>query len=261
MRTFVPDRPATRDVGIPWDTLDGSAYPDLLVARARAGWTENAFNEWCTREAMRQLHRWLVEIEAPDRFVGQVARSIAEEGLHVELCASVAERLGGVADRWYDEEDLHPRLEREPEPMVAVAEAAVRICCVGEGFSFPMLSGALRTAGHPVTRRVLARIVHDERSHGPLGYEILDWASPWLEESDRALIGLSATATLRTYAPLWTSLTSRVVDGRTSEGFRVEDVHALGWMLSEDYARLARRVIVDAVQAPLARRGIQVELP
>ena len=38
-----------------WESLDPARYPPELVARARVGWTENAFNEYCTAAALAEM--------------------------------------------------------------------------------------------------------------------------------------------------------------------------------------------------------------
>jgi hypothetical protein len=245
----------------PWDSLDPARYPAELVRRARRGWTENAFNEHCTFTALAQMLAALGEAQAPLDLWRMAARFLDEEAVHVELCARVAERLGGLWDRTFDPGSLLVPLDPSLSPRQRAAELVVRICCVGEAFSLPMLAGAMKSASHPLTRAVLTTIVEDEALHGRFGYLYLEHAAGDLSRAERDRLGRAATETLALYAPLWQRLTSRVVDGRTSEGFLLAHVHELGWLESTAYRALALETIERSVQAPLGRLGIRVALP
>jgi hypothetical protein len=252
-----PEPPA----GYPWDALDPARYPAALVRAARASWTENAFNEYCTFIAMGQLLAALGEAQAPLDLWRMASRFPEEEILHVELCARVADALGGVSARAFDPDAIALRLDPSLTPKQRAAEIVVRLCCVGEAYSLPMLAGAKKTAASPLTRAVLTTIVADEALHGRLGFLFLEWIAPDLGPAERDRLGRAASETLATYAPLWQRLTSRVENGMTSEGYRLEHVHELGWMESTAYRALALETIERAIRAPLARFGIRVTLP
>lgn len=246
------------DDAYPWTSLDPARYPPLLVERARRGWTENAFNEHCTFAALGQMLECLALARAPLDLCAAASAFPFEEALHVELCARVADRLGGLYPLRYDPARVPVALDPSLTPAERATELVVRLCCVGEAFSLPMLTGAMRSASHPLTRAVLTTIVRDEAEHGRFGYLYLDHVAPSLRKAERARLGRVAAETISQYAPLWERLESRARDGVTSEGFSVEHVRELGWMLSEDYARLARETVRGEVVAPLAARGIAV---
>jgi hypothetical protein len=245
----------------PWDTLDPARYPPELVRCARRSWTENAFNEYCTFTAMGQLLQALGEAQAPVDLWRMASRFPGEEVVHVELCARLAERLGGLWDRRFDPAALAIPLDPSLTPRQRALELTVRLCCVGEAFSLPMLAGALRSASHPLTRAVLTTIVDEEALHGRFGFLYLEHAATDLPAAERDRLGRAASETLRTYAPLWEKLQSRVVDGITSEGFLLDHVRELGWMESTAYRALALATIERSVRAPLARFGIRAALP
>jgi hypothetical protein len=145
------------------------------------------------------------------------------------------------------------------EPRMRAAELAVRYCCVGEAFSVPMLAGTMRAATHPLTRAVLERIVQDEAPHAQLGWLFLEWADGWLDDEQRSALAGVALDALMSYLPAYRDLRSKRDGEYTSEGYRLSDVHALGWMDSEAYAALARESVLHDVVAPLGRRGIAVD--
>lgn len=246
------------DEDYPWESLDASRYPPLLVARARRGWTENAFNEYCTFAVMGELLQSLALARAPLDLWTMACDFPREEALHVELCARVAERLGGLHPLRFDPDHVRVQFDPSLTPAERATELVVRVCCVGEAFSLPMLTGAMKSATHPLTRAVLTTIVKDEASHGRFGWLYLDHVSATLKPAERERLGRVARETLDQYRPLWERLTSRVQNGVTSEGFLLAHVHELGWMESGAYASLARETVEREVIAPLARHGIQV---
>jgi hypothetical protein len=241
----------------PWESLDPSRYPAPLVSRGRFGWTENAFNEFCTAAAMGQLVQALGQARVPLDLWSMACRFPTEELIHVELCARIAMRLGGGAPLMYDPADIVLDVDPTLTPLERATELVVRLCCVGEAVSFPLLSGCMRGAAHPLTKAVLTTIVQDEALHGKFGWLYLDWIGKELKAAERDRLGRAAKATLERYEPLWENLRSRVVDGVTTEGYRIEHVHELGWMEASAYQALARETVVAAVKEPLASYGIR----
>ena len=244
--------------GYPWESLDPSRYPAELVARARLGWTESAFNEFCTAAAMGQLVQAMGEARVPLDLWSLACRFPLEELIHIELCSRVAMRLGGGAPISYDPADLVYRLDPSLTARQRASELVVRLCCVGEALSFPLLSGAMRSAAHPLTRKVLEKIVQDEALHGKLGTWYLDWLQPELTLAERDRLAIAARHTLDTFEELWRPMQSRVSDGVTSEGFLLSDVNELGWMEASAYQALARETVDRQVREPLAAYGIRV---
>ncbi len=246
-------RPGVDD--FPWGTLPVSEYPPLLVDRARVSWTEAAYNEYTTAYAFGELLLALLEAKAPIDLIGMAGDFVTDEMLHVELTSRLAMELGGGSPHQVDFSGLSQRPAHGPA-LCRAAELAVRICCVGEAFSLPMLAGCLKTSAHPLTHAVLERIVQDEAPHGRLGWLFLEWASDRLDDEERTRLAEVAVSTLRTFSPLWQRLTSRVSDGVTSEGFLLRQVNELGWMEASAYGERARRTVIEEIVEPLAGFGI-----
>jgi hypothetical protein len=253
-RHFRKIRPGVDEM--PWGTLDAKRYPTALVDRARISWTEAAYNEYCTAAAFAALLEALLQAKAPIDLVGMASDFVADEVLHVELTSRIAMELGGGAPYVIDFEHLR----RQPKPELSARQRAnelvVHVCCVGEAFSLPMLASAYSSATHALTRAVLQRIVADEAPHGRLGWAYLEWAQDELDDAERARLAEVAIETIAQLAPLWQRLSSRVVDGVTTEGYLIEHVRELGWTESSQYAVRARKAIAEDVAAPLAKFGI-----
>ena len=255
-RSFRRVRPGVEEM--PWGTLSTSGFPPLLVDRGRVAWTEAAFNEYCTAAAFTKVLEALLAARAPVDLIGMCSDFLADELHHVELTSRVAMELGGGAPYRVDFGRLTMPETPGLDAFQLANERVVRTCCVGEAFSVPMLATAFRSAAHPLTRAVLERIVKDEAPHGRFGRLYLEWADDAMDDAERARLAEVALDMLRWFAPFWTKLTSRVVDGITSEGFRVEHVRALGFATSEEYVVRARRAVREEIVLPLAEHGIEL---
>jgi hypothetical protein len=244
---------------LPWGTLEPGRYPPLLVDRARVSWTEAAYNEYTTAVAFAQLVQALLEARAPIDLVAMAGDFVADELLHVELTSRIAMELGGGAPYSIDFEALAQPVDPTLPPRERASELVVRICCVGEAFSLPMLSGCQRSALHPLTSAVLDRIVRDEAPHGQLGWLYLDWAADDMADAERVRLAAVALEMVQAFEPYWRRLRSQTRQGVTSEGFSIEHVRELGWMESPAYAAAAREAMRDRVMAPLSRYGIALD--
>lgn len=250
-------RPGIGD--LPWGTLDPHAFPEPLVERARASWTTGAYQEYCTAAAFARVTEALLQARAPVDLVGMAGGFVADEMSHVELNARVAGELGGGAPMEVDFTRLAPEPDPDLTPLQRANELIVRICCVGETFSLPVLSGTMAVASHPLIQAVLKRIVREEAPHGRLGWLYLDWVHERLDPDEKARLAGVALDALSAFAPYWKGVRTSASGDRTAAGWSLADVHALGWMERGDYARAARRAARDRVLRPLARYGIPVD--
>jgi hypothetical protein len=239
--------------GMPWGTLHPRRYSSELVLLARRSWTEAAFQEHRTAAACAAALQALITARAPVDLVAVAARFPLDELVHVELCARLAMELGGGAPILHDPSSLIPTSSPGQSALMAAAELMVQFFCVGEAVSVPLLRGTWRAATHPLVKAVLGRIVKDEAAHGELGFWFLDWADPFLCASDRVRLGEVAGATIAQLREGW-----RRTDLRPRSGKSAAEVHALGWMSSEEYVATAAKALAERVQAPLRDRGIDV---
>jgi hypothetical protein len=245
-------RPGTD--ALPWDSLDPRAFPGELVQRARLSWTEGAVGEYTSAAAFAALLRDLLEARAPLDLVGMASEFVADELMHCELNARLAMALGGAAPFLVDLEALVPPVDAAAPPLERAVERAVRLCCVGEALSSPLLAGTAAVAAHPLTRAVLGRIARDEPAHGRLGFLVLGWAAPRLGAGERARLARIALETAVDYAPTWRTLPESDACG----AFARADVHALGWMEPRRYRATARRALAR-IERDLRRAGLPAE--
>ena len=191
------------DRDFPWDALDPSQFEPRQLELARVAWTNSAFNEFCTATAMGQIVEVMGRANVPIDLWGIAASFPLEELLHVELFSRLTMRLGGGVPIVYDPDDLVLTFEPGLTPLQQANELIVRVCCVGEVFSLPMLVASMRAATNPLIRAVLEQVVRDEAMHGKLGWMYLDWVAPSLDEDERARLGRAAADTAAGMRRLW----------------------------------------------------------
>lgn len=236
---------------MPWGTLDPSEHPPELVLAARKSWTGAAFQEHRTGAACAETLRCLIEARAPLDLIAVASRFPLDEMVHVELCARMAMELGGGTEILHDPDEMILRANPDLPPLLRAAELVVYNFCVGEALSIPLIRGTWQASVHPLPRAILGRIVKDEAAHGVFGYTFLDWAAPLLSESDKAHLGRTARSAIEGIHRLWDDIARRPAGPESS-------VHALGWMRTDAYLKLAAHSLETQVVAPLRARGLMV---
>ncbi len=221
---------------LPWDE---TLPTDVLDAQAM--WTRTAFNEYASAAAFAEIATLLLAAGAPIDLVAAAGDFVVDEVIHAEAAARLAAKLGGAVEL---EVDL-AKLVRPPaavDPLTRAAELIVRVSCVGEALTVPILKLSRDLAGSALVSHTLARIVADEASHAQLGHWFLDWADPQLDDTTRAHLGRVAGAALRDLAPQACT--------RTESG--------LGLVACDRYDPVLAAAARRHVARPLAARGIVV---
>ncbi|MBX2802170.1 MAG: hypothetical protein KTR31_31100 [Myxococcales bacterium] len=165
--------------------LHTSGLTDADRDHFRTVWTQSAHQEWCAAGAFVALQEALLLAGAPVDLLGASGRFLADEMLHVQLACGMATAYGGGAPLEVDPAAIRPDVDRTLEPRLQVAELAIRVSCVGETFSLPLIASEFASASDPLSRKVLGRIAHDEAAHAKLGWLVLDWLAPALTDDER----------------------------------------------------------------------------
>jgi hypothetical protein len=243
---------------LPWGTVNVRALPPALVAAGQRAWTEVAVNEYRAAVLFTDVVRALSLAKAPLDVVGMASDFLADECLHVELASRMANELGGAAAVELDLDAIPMTFSRELTALQRANEAVLRVSMIGEAFSGGTALGSRNVASHPLPRAIHDRILADEAHHRRLGALYFDWAGEMLDEAECARLARVAVSALEGIASYWRRPPSPVKNGMTREGWRVEDIHALGWLESERFVALARKVVAEDILAPLAAIGIVV---
>lgn len=238
---------------LPWGSFSAEGFAPEAVVAARKAWTGAAFQEFRTGAACAATLRALIEARAPLDLVAVASRFPLDELVHVELCSRLAAALGGAAELPYDPNGLIEDWAQVEDPVERCGHLVMAYFCVGEALSIPLLHGTAKAATHPLVKAVLERIVRDEADHGTFGWAYLDWARPLLDDAAWGRLGETASRYIASIERTWAALRARQ-DGA------VDGAHALGWLGTTDYLALAERSLERQVLAPLAARGVEVEL-
>jgi hypothetical protein len=242
---------------LPWGTMRPDDYPPSLVEAARRSWTELAINEYRAIVAFSEVLRAMALVKAPLDLLGMTGDFLADECVHVELASRLATELGGGAPIPVDMNDFYPRPSEALAPMQRANEVVLQVG-ISEAFAGGTGLGNRNASSHPLTRAIYDRILADESRHRRFAGLYFEWAADRLDDAERLRLSRVATATLEGLSPLWRLRPTPVVDGRTRDGWRVEDLHALGWLESARMTVLAREVVRSDVLAPLDAIGIAV---
>lgn len=237
---------------MPWPAFDPASLPPHQRESARTAWTHAAFQEFRTGAACSMALTSLIEAKAPLDLIALAARFPLDEVVHVELCARMAMLLGGAAHIQYTPDEMIHKPPADWSPQGRAAHIVVRLFCVGEAVSIPLLRRIWHAAEHPLPKAILSRIVRDEAAHGTFGFAFLDWVIPQLPTSEFEQLATTADRAMRQVYETWSSLAAF----ETEQDLRF---NPLGWMKSREFADLARRSMLSHVVAPLHERRILVE--
>jgi hypothetical protein len=236
----------------PWGTLDTRDLAPATVLAARRSYTEGALNEYRTGAAFAELSRALLRARAPVDLTAMCADFVVDEMSHVELNARMAMELGSAAPMNVDLANLGLDVSAE-SPIEQAMEIAVRVSCVGETLSAPLLAIAARNATHPLTKTVLQRLASEEGAHGAIGWLILEWAEERLDADVRGRLARIAEQEIEAAFSDWTSLET-APQAADEAGFA-----QVGFVQPAAFLEQARKALRTRVAAPLARLGIDLD--
>jgi hypothetical protein len=252
-------RKAKPDVtSLPWGTLEPGKYPTRLLDAARRAWTEVAVNEYRATVAFTHVLGAMALAKAPLDLLGMASAFVTDEVSHVELASRVAMELGGAVPQPIEMTNFgaFPASAEGLTPLQRATELVLRVSFIAEAFSGATSVGSMRVASHPLLRAVHEQILADESLHMRLGPLYFEWVADQIDDQERARLSDVARDTLRSLSPFWHHRVSKVTDGLTEEGYRVDDIHELGWLESARFVPLAREVVDTHILAPLATFGI-----
>jgi len=236
---------------LPWGTLDPGQHSAADLIDARMHWTLAAFQEQRTGAACAETVRALLACRAPIDLVAAASQFPLDEIVHVEMCARVAEELGGGMPIQHDPKHLAPMPDHDEPPLIQAAEMIVAAYCVGEAFSVPVLRGTWHACRHPLLRGVLGIIVRDEAPHGAFGWTFLDWAGDALAPY-RARLATIARLAIEEFTADHLEIAKMPETDAGGE---------LGWMEPTPYLKVGRRAMAEHVVKPLRARGIDPYAP
>jgi len=233
-----------------WDALDARAATKQELDVARQQWTAGSLQEYATASAHSATLHLLLRVRAPLDLTAMAAAFPLDEIAHAELCARVANALGGGAAVSYQPEVALAGAS-SGEPMAVLADRAVRDFCISETLAHALLQAAARAPGPALLKNVHATIARDEALHGRFGWLFLEWAKPKLSRTMRQALAESAHKTLKAHRDAW------------SNRCALEDAAWSKWTVCgalgrKRYIEIGERGIAKRIVPALRRAGIDV---
>lgn len=237
-------------LGLPWGNPLGVRVTRGQRIAARRQWTLAALQEYRSAAAQSAVLASLVRARVPLDLSATAARFPVDELAHAEICARVANELGGGAPVSFDPEQVFA--VPETSARTPLAEAAVRVAClygVGEGWSYGFLDGLRRETRVPLLRAVWSALVRDEVVHARFAWMFLEWARPEMGAADWLEVQAAAQASAASIAAGWRSVEALPADCFSS-------VSPLGAGGHAAYLARAERALRESVIERFARVGI-----
>jgi hypothetical protein len=224
-----------------WGSLDLARFGEDELLAARRGWTDLALQEYAAAASQANVVRLLVRARAPMDLSALVANFPLDELVHTEVCARMAEELGGVVPIEYPTERVFP--SSSPIRGSALAQAAQAVAwefCVGETLSHGLLTFHHRHATVPLLEAAWGRLVKDEALHARFGWLFMQWALPRLTPAELRQVRYVAERAVDHVKEL-----DEKVGGQPPEAF--VDVGVFGSQGKEAYLLESRRILQDRV--------------
>jgi hypothetical protein len=182
----------------PWDKLDASALSDAAREDLRRAWSARVVAEYRSMVVFSEIIARIPEVGLPLEVSCATSRLLQDEARHTELCAQLADKLGGTQDAVLNRNDLH-LADDSLNPALFVARWTVSMFCVGECASVSLLQALAREAGDPCVQRILDTLLRDEVLHDRFGWALARLVVPKLTDDEREWLSADLAFTLAHY--------------------------------------------------------------
>ena len=198
---------------IPWDQADPSRYTEAERDAGRVYWSRRAWSEYgAISESPAMQLRYVLEGREADLSLFWAIRT-QEEVRHTEVCAQMAESLGGYHLQPSDEElkaiagalGTRDRVLNLAHPLEVTIAGLV---CVAETVVYDVFVQLVRKVTDPVAKQIFRLILRDEVRHCEFGWEYLahrvpQMSSDELEACRQAMISMVQDVELAGYRSAW----------------------------------------------------------
>jgi hypothetical protein len=155
----------------PWDKLHLDDFTPEQIEYARYAWASRAASEYRSLIVFGELIARFGEMNLPLEVTSAASRLLTDEARHTELCAKVADKLGGQAGAELTLGDV--RLERRDLPAhLFVARWTASMFCIGEAASVGILQVLVEHTKNPCIEAVLRILLRDEILHDRFGWAL-----------------------------------------------------------------------------------------
>jgi len=181
----------------PWDRLRADDLTAEDVELARHAWAARAVAEYRSMIVFGELIARFGEVGLPLEVTTAASRLLSDEARHTELCARVADALGGHAGVSLSPNDV--RLNRDLPAHLFVARWTTSMFCVGESASVAILRVLLSHAKNPCIEAVLRILLRDEILHDRFGWALARLVLPRLTGDEQEWLAADLAQTFAHY--------------------------------------------------------------
>ena len=244
---------------IDWEALRSRDYDDDLRQQARREWASRAVAEYYSTSQFSQLTHRLCLLGAPVELIGASTRLATDECRHAELCAKVADVLGGRDEIHVGDEQLS-MYDDISDLWLAVYLSILQLCCFGETLSVPILRAMEVVTNDPTIEAVAGVIAADESYHMNFGWESLKWMTPRLDDDQRAAVRQRVPGLIASFERVCRA-GPEVLEELAGSELVVEedDVPNLGTLTSKQYAGIFYHCMEGEILPRLAELGFDAE--
>jgi hypothetical protein len=168
----------------PWDRLRLDDFDADQIESARHAWASRTAAEYRSLIVFGELIARFGELGLPLEVTSAASRLLTDEARHTELCARVADALGGHAGVDLPLGDV--RLERHDLPAhLFVARWTTSMFCIGEAASVGILQVLVQHTKNPCIEAVLRILLRDEILHDRFGWALARLVLPRLTDDEQ----------------------------------------------------------------------------
>ncbi len=160
-------------VDIDYGQLDVAAFPESLVAEARAVWHQRFSTEFRSIQIMNRFMGEVLAAGDPLEVYAGVVDLIADEVRHMALCADLLQALGGAPALPEPPEIPEKKAFLQASPPERALATAISMLAVNETLSVGFITDLQQRCQQPVVRKVLDATVADEEAHESFGWEYI----------------------------------------------------------------------------------------
>lgn len=201
------------ETDIPWDQADPDRYSDAEREAGRVYWSRRAWGEYgAISESPAMQLRFVLEGREADLSLFWALRT-QEEVRHAEVCARMADVLGGYHLQPSDEElkaiagalGTRDRVLNLAHPLEVTVAGLV---CVAETVVYDVFLQLVRQVTDPVAKQIFRLILRDEIRHCSFGWAYLAHRAPRMSEGELAacrdaMISMVRDVELAGYRSAW----------------------------------------------------------
>ncbi|MDB5099200.1 MAG: hypothetical protein JWM80_3621 [Cyanobacteria bacterium RYN_339] len=235
-----------------WQPIDWSGigpFPEPVRLAGAASWTRRMVDEYRSTTLFSQLQTLLLLANLPLDVMGAMARVVADEVRHVQLCADAVTALGGAPSGAIEAESAYLLVDPAAGMRPQLLAAAMNLLCLGETVSARLIGATHQGTRCAPFKEVLRRLHADEVFHGEFGWQLVGLLLVDASPEERAALAAMLPTSLRQLEAVCTTY------GDAPEELAEAD-RALGSLSVREHREAFHRAVDEAVLPRLEALGL-----